>query len=184
MARQNISCAECSRSPRILTNTAITVSRIAPADTNRMARSLAGSSAHLSWRAVRAGLAFKRIFSGLMFEFGFEPAHAGQREHTKIAHQRPDRIPKRGRAVPFDEQMRIPRQTIPGHRRGREKPEIARPGQKHDEDKRHRGADNVQKPCRRMAMFRQVIRPELIECIEVASIRHDDRIRLSKRYFH
>lgn len=59
MARLNINCAGCRRSPRILTKTAIIVSSNAPAETNRIARTRDGISAQRARKTLTAGLDVK-----------------------------------------------------------------------------------------------------------------------------
>ena len=59
MARLNINCAGCRRSPRILTKTAISVSSNAPTDTKRIARTRDGISAQRARKTLTAGLDVK-----------------------------------------------------------------------------------------------------------------------------
>ena len=88
------------------------------------------------------------------------------------------------RSISLYRQMGYPSKAIPCHRSGCKKSQIARPGQQYDKRHRQRRSENMHQTRRRVCMLGQVIRPEIVESIELGFLSHLRRIILSRRKFH
>ena len=90
-----------------------------------------------------------------------QPSGQHQRQHFPITHERPERVPECCRAVLFNEEMRGPRKGITWHQGERKQPPPAVHDEKNEKTNRDQGAGTVQQAGGQLAVFTQVIGPEI-----------------------
>lgn len=86
-----------------------------------------------------------------------------QSQHPPIADERPERMRERGRTILLDEEMRGPRQRVPGHERERKQPPLSKRDQCQQQNQRGDRAHGVQQSRGWLSVLAEIVRPEVGE---------------------
>ena len=86
-----------------------------------------------------------------------------QPDHFIVAHERPERVLKGGRPILFNKEVPYPGSAITGDEAEEEQPPASRRDEVHDAGNADSRAQQVKQPRRRLAVFAQIVRPEVCE---------------------